>query len=125
MTRAGKSIYYFGYWVLLCAIFLMVFPEFSLGIAGMSLSDYIMVRLFGMVLLYLAIYYFLAGKRPEFWPFFQITILTRYSALLFVIVFILLGLARPVIIWFVIIDALGATWTLIALNKDKKDGLLK
>lgn len=125
MTRAGKSIFYFGFWVLACGFFLMVLPEYSLGMIGMILPDYIVVRLFGMILIFLSIYYFLAGKKPEFWPFFQITIFTRYSALVFVIVFVFMGLAKPYIIGFVIVDAIGATWTLIALIKDKKEGLCR
>jgi hypothetical protein len=43
MTAAGKSIYYFGFWVLACAVGLMVFPEFSLKLVDMQLNDYFSV----------------------------------------------------------------------------------
>jgi hypothetical protein len=120
MTRAGKSIFYFGFWVVACGISLMFFPAFCLDIAGITLNDYITVRLFGMVLLYLAVYYFIAGRYPAFRPFYRATVFTRSSALLIVIVFVLLGMAKPIIIGFVIVDALGALWTGIALRADGK-----
>jgi hypothetical protein len=78
-----------------------------------------------MVLFFLAIYYFVAGKRKEFWPFFRVTVFTRASALVFVIVFVVLNMAKPLIILFVIVDAIGAVWTFFALRKDNADGLLE
>jgi hypothetical protein len=118
MTRAGKSIFYFGFWVLACGVSLMFFPKFCLDIAGINLNDYITVRLFGMVLIYLSIYYFVAGQHPEFRPLYRTTVFTRSSALIIVIVFVLLEMAKPIVIGFVVVDALGALWTALALRKD-------
>ena len=101
MTRAGKSIFYFGFWVLICAISLLFFPGFCLGIVGIALDNYITVRILGMVLLYLAVYYFVAGTRPGFRPLYLATVFTRSSALLFVIIAVLLGMAEPIVIGFV------------------------
>jgi hypothetical protein len=124
MTRAGKSIFYFGFWVLACGISLMFFPKLCLDTVGIHLSDYITVRLFGMVLIYLSIYYFVSGRHPAFHPLYRITVFTRSSALIVVILFVLLGLASPIIIGFVIVDALGALWTWLALRNDSKEGLI-
>ena len=120
MTHAGRSIFYFGFWVLACGIFLMFFPEFSLGLAGMRLNDYLMVRLFGMILIYLGIYYFVAGKHPAFRPLYRVTVFTRSLALLIMIAFVLLGMAKPIVIGFTVVDALGALWTALALRADGK-----
>jgi hypothetical protein len=98
MTRAGKSIFYFGFWVLACGISLMFFPKLCLDTVGIHLSDYITVRLFGMVLIYLSIYYFVSGRHPAFHPLYRIG--------------------------FVIVDALGALWTWLALRNDRKEGLI-
>ncbi|HNW28777.1 MAG TPA: hypothetical protein PKN50_09905 [Spirochaetota bacterium] len=122
MTRAGKSIFYFGFWVLACGIGLMFFPGFCLGIADIRLNDYLMVRLFGMILIYLAIYYFVAGRRPAFRPLYLTTVFTRSSALLIMILFVLLGMAKPIVIGFTAVDALGALWTALALRADGKAG---
>lgn len=121
MTRAGKSIFYFGFWVVACGISLLFFPSFCLDVAGIALNDYITVRLFGMVLLYLAVYYFIAGRYPVFRPFYIATVFTRSSALVIVIIFVLLGMAQPIVIGFVIVDALGALWTGIALRLDSAE----
>ena len=120
MTRAGKSIFYFGFWVLICGISLMFFPEFCLKIAGIALNDYVTVRLFGMVLLYLAIYYFVAGRRPAFRPLYVATVFTRSSAMLIVIIFVILEMAKPIVIGFVTVDVMGALWTALALRADGK-----
>ena len=120
MTHAGKSIFYFGFWVAACGVSLMFFPKFCLDVAGIALNDYITVRLFGMVLLYLSIYYFVAGRYPAFRPLYLTTVFTRSSALLIVIIFFLLGMAKPVVIGFTVVDALGALWTALALYADKK-----
>ncbi len=120
MTRSGKSIFYFGFWVLACGISLMFFPAFCLDFAGIALNDYITVRLFGMVLIYLAVYYFIAGRHPAFRPLYRATVFTRSSALIFVIGFVILGMAKPIVIGFVAVDALGALWTVLALRADGK-----
>ena len=123
MTRTGKSIFYFGFWVLCCGISLMFFPKFCLDMVDMQLPNYLIPRVFGMVLIYLAIYYFFTGLRSEFWPFFRITIFTRSSAMLISIIFVILGIAKPIIIAFVTVDVIGAIWTAIALKMDMKDGV--
>jgi hypothetical protein len=123
MSRAGKSIFYFGFWVLCCGISLMFFPKFCLDIAGIALNDYITVRIFGMVLLYLAVYYFVAGRNPAFRPFYFTTVFTRSSALLVMIIIVLLDMAKPIVIGFTLVDALGAFWTGLALRADRKHGV--
>lgn len=124
MTRAGSSIFFFGFWVVLCGISLMFFPNMCLDIAGMRLDDVTIPRLFGMVLIFLAIYYFLAGTHPEFWPFYRVTVFTRFSAFIIVVIFTILGIVKPIVIGFVTIDALGALWTAITLGIDRKKGRL-
>ena len=123
MTRAGKSIFYFGFWVLICGIGMMLLPEFSLGFIGITLNDYIVVRIMGMVLIYLAIYYFVAGRHAAFLPFYKVSIFTRSSALLVVTAFVLFGLAKAVIILFVLADVAGAIWTALALRADRREGI--
>ena len=123
MTRTGKTIFYFGFWVLACGIGMMLFPEFSLGFIGIGLNDYLVVRIMGMVLIYLAIYYFVAGRHPDFLPFYRVSIYTRSSALLVVTGFVVFGLANAVVILFVLADVAGAIWTARALRIDRREGV--
>ncbi len=121
MTRAGKSIFYFGFWVVVCGVSLMFFPEFCLGIAGIFPTDYVAARILGLVHIYLAVYYFVAGRNPGFRPFYVATVVTRSSAPAVVIILVLLGMVKPATIGITAADALGALWTGLALRRDGKE----
>jgi hypothetical protein len=82
MSRAGRSMFWFGFWVL-------------------------------------AVYYFVAGRRPEFRPLYQVTVYTRASALPLTAAMVLLLRANPLIILFTA-GALGALWTALALRADRR-----
>jgi hypothetical protein len=120
MTRAGRSIFIFSFWVLACALPLMVVPGLMLGFLDIPPSGEVVARVFGMVLLFMAIYYFIAGRRAEFVPFFRVTVYTRASALPIITLFVLLTGASPLIILFTLVDALGALWTALALRLDRR-----
>ena len=119
MTAAGRSIFYFGFWVLACGLALFFAPAPCLAVLDIELPTYLPVRLFGMVLVYLAVYYFVAGRRSGFEPLYRATVYTRASALAVVLVLVLVGLSPPLVIGFVLVDALGAGWTALALRRDR------
>jgi hypothetical protein len=125
MTRAGKSIFFFGFWVAICGVALMFFPGFVNKLMGVDKPPDAVYRTFGMVLIFLAIYYFVAGRRPEFWPFYRVSIYTRLSALIISIIFVLIKISDVPLIYFTIVDGLGAAWTAFALQKDKAEGRCK
>ncbi len=124
MTRAGRSMFVFSFWVFACGIGLMFFPALSLSVLDITMSSFIPVRLFGMVLLFLGIYYVVTARHPACWPFYRITVFTRGSALFIVIIFVLIGWAEPLVVGFVVVDALGALWTFMALKRDARQGSL-
>jgi hypothetical protein len=121
MSRAGRTMFWFGFWVLACGIFLMFFPGMMLRVARVTVSNDVILRIQGMVLIFLAIYYFVAGRHPEFRPLYQVTVYTRASALPVTAVMVLLLRANPLIILFTVVDALGALWTALALRADSRD----
>jgi small neutral amino acid transporter SnatA (MarC family) len=110
----------FGFWVLACAVSLLLFPGLMLRFAGVTVSNDVILRINGMVLLFLAVYYFVAGRRPEFRPLYQATVYTRASALPLTAALVLLLRANPLIILFTVVDALGALWTALALRADRR-----
>jgi hypothetical protein len=120
MSRAGKSMFWFGFWVLACGIFLIFFPGLMLRVAAITVSNTVILRIQGMVLIFLAIYYFVAGRRPEFLPLYRVTVYTRASALPLTAAMVLLLRANPLIILFTVVDALGALWTALALRADRR-----
>jgi len=120
MSRAGRTMFWFGFWVLACGISLMFFPGMMLRVARVTVSNDVILRIQGMVLIFLAIYYFVAGRHPEFRPLYQVTVYTRASALPVTAVMVLLLRANPLIILFTVL-ALGALWTALVLRADRAD----
>jgi uncharacterized membrane protein len=118
MSRAGRSFFYFGFWVLACGLALFTAPGFLLGLAGIAMSNDIIARIFGMVLVFMAIYYFVAGRHSEFRPLFRVSVYTRGSALPLLAVLVLILKVNPLIILFTVADAVGALWTALALRRD-------
>jgi len=81
----------------------------------------VVVRILGMTLVFYGYYYVRAGITGEkMISFFKWTIHTRMSAIVFLLVFVLLKLAPPIVLTFGAIEFLGATWTLVELLISKK-----
>ncbi len=121
MSRAGRSFFWFGFWVLGCGLTLALFPGFLMGIASITASSDIMMRVFGTVLVYMAVYYFVAGRGRGFDALYRVSVYTRFSAPVFVGLFVLILKANPLIVIFTAVDALGALWTAIALKRDQAE----
>jgi uncharacterized protein YjeT (DUF2065 family) len=118
--RAGRSFFWFGFWVLGCGLTLALFPSLMMRLADITASTDIMLRVFGTVLVYMAIYYFVAGRREGFEALYRASVYTRFSAPVFVGAFVLILKASPLIFIFTAVDALGALWTALALRADRK-----
>jgi hypothetical protein len=120
MSRAGRSFFFFGFWVLACGISLMLAPGLALRVAGITSSSDIMVRVFGTVLLYMSIFYMVAGRRPGYPPLYRVSVFTRFSAPVLVGAFVLATRANPLIMMLTVVDAAGALWTALALRADRQ-----
>jgi uncharacterized protein YjeT (DUF2065 family) len=124
MTRAGRSFFYFGFWVLVCGLSLMLAPGLALRVAGITSSSDIMLRVFGTVLVYMAIFYMVAGRASSIPVLYTASVFTRFSAPLLVGVFVLATNANPLIILMTVLDAAGALWTALALRADRREAVL-
>lgn len=120
MSKAGKTIFYFGFWVLLCGLGMLLFPKLILGLMDIDESADVVARILGMLLVFLSAYYFVSGRRPGYRAFYWVTVGTRFSALLFVSAFVLFTDARPEMILFVVVDIAGAVVTLLALRAENR-----
>ncbi len=118
MSRAAASMYYFGYWILICGVSLLCFPGILLKLVGIQMEPDTVARLFGMVLLFMSFYYFMASKHEEMRPFYRWTTYTRPMALIITVLLVFIGLADPIVIAFVVVDVAGAAWTIWALRQD-------
>ena len=124
MSQAAKSIFYFSFWVFVNGAVLLFFPNWMLALLGIDESAAIVARIFGVVLLYLAFYYFMAGRRGDMSDFYRWTTYTRPTAMLFALVFVLTKQVPPMLLAFVSVDVLGALWTWFALRNEMKREML-
>lgn len=119
MSHAGKSSFVYGIYALLLGGVLLVKPYFVLGEYGMPPGCEPWVRMLGMFLFVLGIYYVGAALR-EMVEYFDLSVFGRYSVMVFVSIFVLLGFIPRIFIVLGVIDLFAATWTLIALRSVRK-----
>lgn len=118
MTKTALSVYMFG----LYAIFgiglpFLLIPHFALGLFGMTAGDDMWVRMLGLFVLIMGVYYVMA-VRVDFEPFYNWTVPARYSTAAFMTVMPILGAVAPTILIFAAVDAISATLTLLARRVD-------
>jgi hypothetical protein len=118
MSKSALSVFVFGLYLLVLGIVMLVVPNFLLGLFSIPGTTEVWIRVAGMLVLFLGIYYTLAS-RNGITSFFPWTVYVRSSVILFFIAFVLLGFVKPQLILFGIVDLLGAIWTGIALRSQK------
>lgn len=110
MQKTYKSMYGQMIYVLLAGAQLLFIPNVLLGIVGLDPTTEIWIRLMGMLVLVLSIYYYYMAKYGNdkvVWA----TVLGRLIFCGGLVVFVLLGLAKPALIGFAILETGLALWT--------------
>ncbi len=120
-TRAAQSIFIFSFWVLGCGIGLLFFPALMMSLLNIPSSATLVAQIFGMVLLILAFYYFMAGRHGGMTEFYRWTTYTRSAAFVLSLGLVVSGQAPPVLMSFLLVDVLGALWTFLALRRDAQN----
>jgi hypothetical protein len=118
MSKSALSVFVFGLYLLVLGIVMLVVPNFLLGLFSIPSTTEVWIRVAGMLVLFLGIYYTLSS-RNGMTSFFPWTIYVRSSVILFFIAFVLLGFVKPQLILFGVVDLLGAIWTGLALRSQK------
>jgi len=118
MSKSARSLFVFAIYMVLLGLALLFIPNLLLGLFGLPATQEVWIRVVGMLALLLGYYYSQAARR-ELREFFQWTVYTRGSVILFFIAFVLLGLGPASLILFGGLDLLGALWTALALRADK------
>ena len=96
---------------------LLVVPNVLLSVFGLPMTSEVWIRVTGMLVLLLGIYYVILA-RGESMLFFRLTVYLRSSVIVFFTAFVLLGLAAPALILFGAVDLAGAIWTGLALRQN-------
>ena len=101
----------------------MVYPDFLIGFLDLGIANDIVVRILGMVLLFYGYFYVRSSwERGKYRNFYIWTVHTRSAAIVFLCIFVLFGLASPVIIAFGAIELFGVLWTLFELKRGRSSG---
>jgi len=117
MSKTAKTIFYFGIYIILLGLILMVIPNVLLTIFTIPATTEVWIRVAGMLVFLLGYYYIRAARNEEgMTKFFRWTVHTRSSVIVFFIIFVALGFVKPILILFGVIDLLGAIWTGITLR---------
>ena len=121
MSRAAKSVFFFGIYVLLLGAILVVAPNVLLKIFNIPETSEVWIRVVGMLVLIIGYYYVRAAINEEgLTKFFRWTIYARSSVVVFFIVFVLLNYIKPTLILFGVFDLAGAIWTALALRSSTR-----
>lgn len=117
MSRTAFSVKAFGIYLLLLGLCLVIVPNLLLGVFGMPRTEEVWIRVLGVVVFNIGVYYWFAAK-GESLEAFRATVYTRVIVLPLFIAFVVLGLASPVLILFGVADFAGAVWTWLSMRAE-------
>jgi hypothetical protein len=118
MSASAKSILVFGIYVACLGLVLLLIPNQFLSLFGFQPTDGLWVRVLGMLLVLLS-YYYIQAARNELTVWIRWTVHARSPIIIFFTVFVLIGLAPPMLIAFAFAELGGAIWTHMALKSSK------
>lgn len=116
MTAAAKSVYYFGIYLIVMGITLIVAPNVLLATLRLPETTEVWVHLVGVLVFNIGVLYFYMASVNNA-TFFALSAYLRASIIIWFTVFVLIGWGPPMLILFGVVDLLGAIWTYTALKK--------
>ncbi len=119
MGKSARSVYLFSLYLFGLGAILVLVPNVLLGMFGMPETGEVWIRVVGVLVLVLGLYYFQAASN-ELIPFLRASVYGRGAVLVFFTGFSLFGLAPVTLILFGAVDALAAFWTFTALKSENK-----
>lgn len=114
MDAATLSIFIWGIYVLLTGVLLVFIPDKTLHIFGHEKPKDHWIRVVGIIAISLGFFY-LNSALNEVYSFYWASIYTRIAGFIGFSGLVVFRMAKPKIILFGIIDAMGAAWTLLML----------
>jgi len=121
MSPAARSVNIFGIYLLVLSINLLVLPNALLQAFGLPPTSEVWIRVVGMLVGFLGIYYRVAAA-TELVPLFRMSVMVRLSVVAFFVVFVAAGWVRWPLVLFGLVDAAGAAWTWLALRQPATRG---
>lgn len=119
MSRAAVSSLVWGIYLIVVSLTIFAIPDVLLTLIGLPAHKDVWIYVAALLAFNLAIY-FIVNARSEHTPGIRASAFMRYLAALCFVAFAALQLAKWNIVVFAVPDALGATWTLLALRADSR-----
>jgi hypothetical protein len=117
MTRSARTVFVFGIYLAVLGIGLLVAPGPVLAPFGLPTPQEVWVRVGGMVIAFLGVYYVLAAKHG-LRAFLAWTVATRAGVIVVFAVLVASGQGPAALLLFGVVDLAGALWTWAALRRD-------
>lgn len=117
MTPASKSVYFFGFYLLLTGITLTITPNVLLSLVQFEETREVWIHVLGAVVFAIGLYYVIMAPSNHK-LFTTLTVYARLSILIWFVVFVLIDWAPVQLILFGLVDGAGAAWTYLALRKE-------
>lgn len=118
MNASSKSLYYFGIYLLVLGLALLIFPNSILNLFTMPSTNEPWIRVVGILVFCLGIYYYFMAPSNNV-LFLTLTVYVRASIIVWFTLFVLLDWVSPMIILFGAVDLLAACWTYLLLKAGK------
>ncbi|MEX0995687.1 MAG: hypothetical protein WDZ45_01405 [Flavobacteriaceae bacterium] len=117
MSKSAKSVFIYSVFYAFNGLMLLLAPNVLLNSLGIESTSEVWIRLAGILLTAIAVYYILAAKY-ELVVIMKATAFIRFSIIFFFTAFVLLQLVPSSIIIISVIDFLGGLWTFLMLKKE-------
>jgi hypothetical protein len=113
---AAKTVLYFGFYLYVIGIVLLVAPNFLLSTFQIPTTEEVWIRVVGVLVTAIGFYYQQIGSK-NIEAMLPLTVVARTFVFLSFAVFVLLKFVSPMLLVFGVVDLLGAVWTWTALKK--------
>jgi hypothetical protein len=117
MSPSAKSVLVFGIYLALVGATLLFIPNVFLSVIGVENTTEVWIRLSGILLMALSVYYLVAAKH-ELPVIFKVTACIRCTIIIFFSAFVYLGMMQPVMLLFAALDFAGGLWTYLAMKRE-------
>jgi hypothetical protein len=115
MSAVGRSLVVFGWYLAAFGALLVFVPNLAFAVFGLPPTEEVWIRVVGLLVLVIG-YLDVRMGREEFRPYARFTVHARVAVLVFMVGFVLAGLAKPILILVGAMDFAGALWTAAALR---------
>ncbi len=114
-SKAASTVRAFGVYALLLGVALVIAPNLLLGLFGIAPTAEVWIRVVGLVVFNVGMYYWFAAK-SEALPFFVASVYLRAAVPVVFLAFVALGWAPPMLVLFGLVELAGGVWTFAALR---------